>query len=246
MRLLLLLAVALGTTACTVQCGEGTHEVDGMCVLDLTDADAIREMCKDGSYDVATFDVTFPKLDPGCPWNEGDNMGAVQTTVTARVEQYVTLEMPEGAVACDLNFDFTGGEGVYQNMEYDDFIYLVFDGVILTSTHRDLVDPMPLDEAGMPVYDWASIVGSGWPYGDNDVYCLGEDEGSWCEIPPTESAGRISLQYNRDTVADLAWRIAGRTDLEMLFVTTGDNDPDTDCRHEDFSFSVDVPWIPVE
>lgn len=246
MRLLTLLAVSLGATACTVACGEGTHEVDGMCVLDLTDAESIREMCKDGSYDVSSFEVTFPKLEPDCPWNENGNMGQVNGQLTVRVEQTTTLEMPDGAVACDLDFDFTGGEGAYQNMEYDDFIFLVFDGVVLTSTHRDLVESLPVDDDGMPVWDWDSVVGSDWPWGDDDIYCLGEEDGSWCEIPPTESAGRISLQYSRDTVADLAWRIAGRTDLEMMFVTTGDNDADTDCRHEEFSFTVDVPWIPVE
>lgn len=243
---MLVLAGLAPLSGCGVQCGEGTHEVDGMCVLDITDPEAIQEICREDPPEVATFDVLFEGLDPDCPWNEGDNIGESQGRVTARVEQRITLELPASGVFCDLGFDFSTGGGAFQQMEYDDHFFLTFDEVVVASSHADLVDPM-MGEEDLPIYDWDAIVGGEMPWGDNRTFCLGEDDGdSWCEIPPTETAGRIAIELDEPTVATLAWRVMGAAEIDLGFITTGDNDPDKDCRHEDFAFQVVTPWIPVE
>ncbi len=243
MRPVLLLALALGATGCTITCGPGTHEVDGRCVLDITDLESIRELCRDEPYDTAVFEVLFPALEPDCPWNEGDNTAMAEAALTARVEQELILELPEGAVLCDIEFDFASSGDVYQEMLYDDDIFLTFDGVVITANDGNHVEKLPLEE-GLPLWDWSAVVGGRISASRAWTYCLGE--GSYCELPPTETAGRFALTYDQDTVTSLAWRALGRESITMAFITGGDDDLDKDCRHEDFRFDLVVPWVPVE
>lgn len=243
MRSILALVPALCLGGCSVVCGEGTHEVDGRCVLDLTDVESLREICRDEPYDTEVYEVLFPAIDPDCPWEEGDNTTMAEAALTARVEQEVVLQLPEGAVICDLDFDFASSGGVYQEMLYDDDIFLTLDGVVIAASDGNHVEDLPTED-DLPVWDWSAVVGDQISASRAWVYCLGET--SYCELPPTETAGRVALSYDRDTVAALAWRVLDQPELTLGFITGGDNDPDKDCRHEDFRFDLVVPWVPVE
>ncbi len=244
MRSVLVLA-AFGTSGCAVVCAEGTHEVDGTCVLDLTDAASLQEVCRGQDPEILVLDVEFPALEAPCPWAEGDNLEAEQGLVTARVEQEVTLSLPQG-VLCDLEFDFATSGGDVQQLQYKDHLFLTLDGVILSATAGGLVAPMPVED-GFPIYGWAPLAGMDMPRWDSH-FCLGQTEegGSWCDFPPTEYAGRMVLDLDQPTVASLAWRLLDSDSASMSFVVAGDDDEDEDCAHEALTFQVLVAWLPVE
>ena len=82
-------------------------------------------------------------------------------------------------------------------------------------------------------------------YFDDDIptWCLGEDGGdSECTIPPPETEGTMSVSFGGDLVDKLALRAVDTESFAFGFITTGDND-DTDCSHEEFTFTILAPVV---
>ncbi len=74
-------------------------------------------------------------------------------------------------------------------------------------------------------------------------YCLGDGE---CDIPDTETAGPISLNYDEETVSELSYRAITDNRYEFAFVATGDDNEESDCMHDEFSFSIEIPYLSGE
>ena len=53
----------------------------------------------------------------------------------------------------------------------------------------------------------------------------------------------MSLSFDEGLIAELSLRAIQEQRYEYGFVTIGDNDPDKDCFHEEFSFDVEVPYV---
>ena len=210
--------------------------------VDIQTTEDIRELCEANEPTDLELSVTFEALDQGCPWGEDDNLEPEQAVFTARIEQTEALELPEGGVICDLEFDFegaSGGEG--QAMEYDDNFLLSLNDAVLAASYGPMPDWFEADE-DLRLYDWDEVVGQELSFEDVGTWCLGEDQGSDCTIPPPETDGTLSLSFGGDQVDQLALRTVQEDRYDFSFVTFGDND-DTDCSHREFTFTVVAPVV---
>jgi hypothetical protein len=211
--------------------------------LDVDTPEEVAALCAQEDPDPVTLTVSFDARPAGCAWGQDGNLDMAQGVVTARVEGREGIDVPEGAVVCGLDFEFQVDPQVDPTMEYDDHMFFLFDDVILAASNRDLVASMPVED-GLPVYDWQSIAGQDFAFSGTPTWCLGEDEGrSDCVIPDPETRDSLLLRYDDDLVDELAVRARRGGGPSFGFVVIGDNDPELDCRHEAFSFEVDVPYV---
>ena len=213
--------------------------------FNIDSTEDIETICTDNEPVSVTLLVEFPATSPGCPFGEDDNLDAEQGVITARVEQFSELALPDEVVVCDLSFDFvgiSGGEGT--PMVYDDNFWFTFDDVVLAGSYGPMVEQFDT-EGSLPLYSWDQIVGTEFEFDDSvPTFCLGESDGrSECEIPPPETDGIMSLQFGDDLVNELSLRAVQSERFDFSFITMGDNDPDQDCAHEYFAFSVEVPYV---
>ncbi len=108
-------------------------------------------------------------------------------------------------------------------------------------------------------YDWDKLVGTHYGHGVYEPFCLGADTGEGhCSVPPTETRGRMTLQYQKSLVERItaytglhydrgnpggfSWKVNDEQRNEISFVTIGDNNY-TDCQHSDFSFDVRLKYV---
>ena len=125
-------------------------------------------------------------------------------------------------------------------MVYDDNFLLTFNDVVLAASYGPMVSEFREDD-GLFLYEWERLVGYPFGFQAVPVYCLGANEGlSECIIPPPESPGLISLDFGGELIDALSLIAVQEERYEFMFVTTGDNDPATDCSHAAFRFTVDV------
>jgi len=236
MRPLLLAALAL-----TPACAAGK-----LTLGDIETEEDIAEACEEHEPLSVTLEVLFEAQTEACPWGEGDNLPEMENGVfTARVEQTEALEMPASAVICDMTFDFAGlVPGEIQVMVYDDHFFFTFNGIVLAASYGPSVEAMAADE-DLRFYDWGDVAGVNYhEVADFDPYCLGEAGGEAdCDIPDTEVEGPISLSYGEDIVNRLSLSAIEDERYDFAFVATGDDNPDTDCMHEAFGFTVEVPYL---
>jgi hypothetical protein len=223
-----------------VGCG-GIADLGGTPIETVED---LREACESEDPEDVELEVFFPNPNAQCPFGEDDNLPRENGTMTARIEQVVSVVLPEGGVACDLAFDFQGIDpSSQQTMEYDDHFLLMFNDVVLASNNAEVVDVLEPDEDGLRLYDWSRMVGGIFEFFETPNYCLGEEEGlSDCTIPEPEQPGPISLSFEGELVDLLSFRALQVEAFEFSFVTTGDND-NSDCSHEDFGFLVTAPVV---
>lgn len=190
-----------------------------------------------------TYTITFEELQPDCPFGEGDNLEMAEQRLQARVEQSKVIEVP-GEV-CDIALTFGKGDATSSetNFEYDDAFWLNLNGRVLAASSEALVEAMAVED-GRVLYDWADVVGTDVDWTNTPPYCLGQDVGlATCDIPTSETPGTIDLQFDDTIIEGLIADAMGAGDrLEWVFITTGDNDPETDCRHMPLSFEVTVRW----
>lgn len=211
--------------------------------LDVETPEEVADACEQLEPEPVTVSVTFPSVPPGCDWGQNGNLEMAQATVTARSEQFVDLDIPDDAIVCGLGFEFQVDPNVEPIMEYDDNMFLLYNGVVLAASYGPMVDALPR-EADLPIWDWGALRGTEFGFGDVAPYCLGQEDGlSDCTIPPPETRGALLLDYEQGLVDRLALRAAQLNQQQFGFITIGDNDPQLDCRHEAFSFEVEVPYI---
>jgi hypothetical protein len=242
--LLPLLALLPLVAGCASGKGSTEGEVDSGGPAAPTSPEDIAELCDQGEPQVLARTLSFPATERGCDWGEGGNLDRDDAHVSAREEQLAALALPEGAVICDMAFDFAGvngGEGT--PMEYDDNFFLAFNDVVLAASYKPLVDVLPVEDELYRVYSWGALAGQPFEFNDTTSYCLGEDEGlASCDVPPPETRGLLQMAFAPEVANQLAFRAIAEGRAEFNFITIGDND-DTDCFHEEFAFEVEVPFV---
>jgi hypothetical protein len=232
--------ILVWVTGCTSGKIESDEEVNGGS-FSLED---IEQLCNEEAPISVKLAVEFPATDPDCPWDTADNLPIEQGAITARIEQTAELALPEGVVVCGMDYDFLGPSGgTGTPIVYDDNFYFTFDDVLLATSYEPAVDWFETRE-GLPLYAWDSLVGQEFDHGNTESWCLGDDDDrSDCEIPPTETRGVMSLSFDPDLVNELSLRALQEDRYVFSFITTGDNDPESDCSHEDFAFEVEVGYV---
>ena len=240
MRHWLILAVVTGCTAGKL---ESDEEGSGGS-FNINSTEDIEALCDEEVPISVRLAVEFPATEADCPWDTADNLSIEQGVITARIEQTAELALPEGVVVCGMDYDFLGPSGgTGTPIVYDDNFYFTFAGVLLATSYEPAVEWFETSD-DLPLYAWDSIVGRQYDNQNLDSWCLGEDDArSECEIPPTETRGVMSLSFDPDLVNELSLRAVQEDTYAFSFITTGDNDPEVDCAHEDFAFEVEVGYV---
>ena len=206
-------------------------------------ADDIAQLCAEQTPKSVDIEVAFDEWADSCPWDEGDNLSQDDGYFTARVETTEALSMPTDSVICDVAYNFQVDPEETQIMRYDDHFALNFVDVVLASSNAQIAGLLP-ETDGLRMWDWSAVAGEAIDWNDTNSWCLGQEEGlSDCTIPPTDTPGEMTLDYDASLVADLSYRAMELNRVDFTFVTIGDNDPSTDCSHNAFSFMVSVDYI---
>lgn len=199
--------------------------------------------------------VNFPSLGQSpinnrffCNW--ASNAELKDQYYTSLSEQKSEFSVPLGAKICNLNFKFEE-----QSFKYDDHFVFSFDDNVLASNSVGLISKL---DAATPIlfgtntvvaktFSWPQLLNQHWvDSGDKDAYfyCLGkEGAGSSCQWPITDTLGVINMNYPAELLLQIANQKASNTH-QFNFVTTGDNDPATDCQHSPLNFQVEVFYAP--
>lgn len=208
----------------------------------------IAELCERFEPEIQQVRVEVPANNETCNWGVDGNLEPAQGIVTARDEVRVDLELPEDIVVCDLALQFQIDPEVEPEMVYDDHMFFLFNDVVLASSSGDKVAELPVSD-GLPVWDWESIVGTGFNF-EGVPWCLGQEDGrSDCTIPNPDTRQPLLLRYDDDLIDELSLRAKEQQRYSFGFVVFGDNDPRSDgqgggdCTHDAFSFDVDVPYV---
>ncbi len=197
-------------------------------------------LCSNTEQQTLKEKIVFPELAAGrtCAFGSGDNLTRKDLFFRAQLRQEHSVQLPEGAVFCGFTLSHQAAA-----MRYDDEMFFLLNDRILLST-KNYSDYFPA--TGMfSSYAWPSLRDK--PYNPSDtsrgLYCMGGAEGlSQCQLPPTETSGQIQLKFSPEMTLALASRLASEKTLSFSWITTGDND-DSDCRHSEISFNMDVHYI---
>lgn len=173
-----------------------------------------------------------------CAFGQEDNLGKGGGRVSARVEQVVEVDIPEDTALCDMEFEFSD-----QQFVYDDSFLFALNDVILVSSYADTVKSLSPTSEGFLIYDWLDIRGLSWS-GQNTPYCLGVSSGEGsCSIPVTQQRQTMSLQIAPSLISAISENRAEGEKNTFKFITTGDDNPGPDCQHSGLNFTVNVTYV---
>ncbi|NQZ02423.1 MAG: hypothetical protein HRT45_17330, partial [Bdellovibrionales bacterium] len=195
--------------------------------------------------------------------NELGNLGKKNMYQQARYEQDRTVELPAGAVLCDLTLQMDK-----QRLKYDDMFYMSLNGQVIasnadyvlrgdTTTDGDRVTQHPgLQTSSIVngaqsliptyVYDWSKIRGGyfndSWLKARDTDYCLGEEQGlASCQWPKTDTDGDFEFTYD-PTILKALGSLSTNGVHTFKYAITGDDDEKKDCYHQEFTFAVEVKY----
>ncbi len=175
-----------------------------------------------------------------------ENLTQLNEYLRARYTQTSTIDIPAGAVICDMDI-----ESPEQNFNYDDIFFLSFNNQILASNHskqiKEVISAETIVHSGTGrnlafyEYDWLKVRNTMFKNVVND-FCLGGEQGlSNCQWPVTQEFGKIKLNFDSEILTRLGARAIG-TKQVLSFVITGDNDPDSDCYHQRLDLNLEVKY----
>ena len=207
--------------------------------LSFDSPDDLADFCQNAEIKTKWYEVIIPPNEGTCPWGEGDNEEMEQGAISARIEQVIPFQIPEGAIVCDMTFDFSYGENLQsKTIRYDDFFILAFNGAVVISSYDAWMDDFS-EAYGLRMYSWADIKGQDIEWDNIGNYCLGEEEGlSECTVPESDEEGTFYIDIDQSLVTKLSFLGFYAQAHAFNFITTGDNDPDTDCNHTELDFRV--------
>lgn len=215
---------------------DGSNNDSGNNLPPLTEVE-IKDRCKNSETQSRKVTVSFPNPAKQCEWGKAGNLDLIQGVVTARHEATNDLAIAGDEVICGMQFSFA-----QQEIRYDDEISLLFNGRFLMHSVASDISYFEKQD-GFYVYDWNRFVGQPYraDYSKINDYCIGAADGKGsCSMPPTETNGMIKLDFDED----VAFKLSALADKErkgaFTWVTTGDNDPATDCQHMDITFAVEL------
>lgn len=209
----------------------------------LGSAEDVAALCASQTPATTSIVVTFDEEDSDCPWDEDDNISVEDGVYTARIESTEALTLPAAAVICDVGYNFQIDPETAQEMRYDDHMVLAFNDVVVAASTTQLPDLLPT-EGSFTLWDWSAVVGEAIDWAATDSWCYRQDEGlASCTIPTTDTPGDMELDFDEAVVAELSYRAVEQGRVAFTFVTIGDNDPGSDCTHNEFEFEVALSYV---
>ena len=246
---------ALGVVAVVTSCGDDAlHGVSGAeesaspnddsdpsWVPDKPERRFVSEACDTAPISTVRWMSIQFDGDNGCAWGQDGNSPMRDAFITARVEETYSFELPENSLVCGIEFDFSVAE---QEFWYDDHFLMHLNNVVLTSSFD--FEP-ELGFGDLQLYDWEAIRGIPWLNltEPRDIpYCLSDSgDPSRCSFPETDTAGLIEVDIPPATLQKIIAREPSRTSHVFGFVTTGDDNPPSDCSHFPLFFRVGVSYV---
>lgn len=230
--------------------------VDSQVALDDTtedDVDDVIRNCENlklkGQLLQASREVVFEdsKIETGraqvCLFDQNGNMAMLNNEMRARHEQYVKVNLPAGAVICDVKM-----QTQLQKFKYDDAFFFTLNDHILASNNRTAVNSRLVSEPALIngatalslyKYDWSRLITHTFPSNADD-FCLGQEQGlAECSWPLTEQNGNIDFEFHPEILIRLGLKAS---EPKFGFIVSGDNDPNIDCYHERLEFTLDFEY----
>ena len=204
--------------------------------LMIEDGEQVLDLCERLEKDTHSQDIEFRYQGLICPWGEGENLSKDDGRITARTEQSMQLNLPDGAVICNFDLEFP-----VQEVRYDDHIYILMNEYVIAGSK--MTDGHYTREGNLLKYEWLKLRGMAFN-NENDVpVCLGKEDGGTCVIPETQTTGRFEIDVPQKYVADLAVKLREADETHFRFVAGGDNDADDDCKWDPIRFTATVEYI---
>ncbi len=192
-----------------------------------------------------------PKTETGravvCEWGKDDNLDQENDFLTARYEQAASIQLPANSVLCAAEMNSTAS-----TFTYDDMFYLTLNDYVVASSLKSSLARLQTEmitvsnSAVEPAYkySWLGVRKASFA-GVNetsDNYCFGKANGvGSCQWPNSEKSGPFSLRYDPALVVALGLKASGGNQ-QFKFITTGDNDPSTDCSHDRLDLNVQYSY----
>jgi hypothetical protein len=236
-------AAALGSTAVTATGAPAVGTTNATTPVGSAQLIAsCAEARNAGRISVQKVEVTFE--DPGvqCAWGANGNLSQLDGYVRARMEQQKVVQVDKNAKIC--NILMTNAD--IQNFRYDDNIILTLNQFVLASTTN--FGSHFSNVSGFQKYDWSKLVNQAAQNGKNDStpdkqYCAGATQGlSSCLFPVTETLGKVDLNFDQRVIQNIMG-MTNPTEATLGFITTGDNDSATDCRHVPIRLLLDIEYF---
>jgi len=189
------------------------------------DAGTENDPCQDQSLIKQATTRTVIKRNDGastrCPWNDRDNLGTQNSTMTARLEMSFPIQIPENHHICSMSAD-----AGTQQIRYDDHLFLSINQYVIMGS-IDYIKHLPIDVNGFPMYQWTALKGRESVSSKADRgYCA---NGVTCSLPQSEEVGSFSFSINPERSRALFSKLKS-SDLQFRITLTGDDNPDSDCR----------------
>ncbi|PIU00334.1 MAG: hypothetical protein COT74_05230 [Bdellovibrionales bacterium CG10_big_fil_rev_8_21_14_0_10_45_34] len=194
------------------------------------------------------FPFGMPKTGDVCRFGQADNLSMKNEFIRARYEQEFDLPLEGKHELCDMKMEFN-----MQKMVYDDIFYFSLNDFVLASNSKTTTSALEtsviqVDGKSIEVYkyDWLGVQGK--PMGDinstADDYCVASSLGlSSCSWPLSERSGNMQVSLDRRVIIGLGILNGNSTAPSFRFVTTGDNDPSSDCQHSPIEFDVTIDYV---
>ena len=171
----------------------------------------------------------------GCDWNTDGNGAPINEFNQARAVESRMLDMPAGAPVCGLAL-----QSESDSLWFDDHVTLTLNDYVLVGGGSGYPMERLPQEGGLYRFDWASLLGT--PFEDRGAayWCLGGD--STCVVPHTEQHGRLTLDLDEASLAELTAAVRDAPDMVFGLRTFGD-DNDSDCSHSEVRLVVEVQTV---
>ncbi|SMF02503.1 hypothetical protein [Pseudobacteriovorax antillogorgiicola] len=210
-----------------------TESNDSVVVID--DTKALIDQCQDKDVVKETMmvELNYPeRLD--CQWNVAPNLEPKDSFVQAREFTTRMIEIPEGAMLCDLKINSMADAKIH----YDDFLFFTLEKHVIFGTNKMITSRL---DAVDNVYQWdfLKIRGTEINNFDDGEYCLG----SKCILPGHDMVGPIALEFEANNIAPISVALKGKTQLALDLIATGDNDEGKDCMHTNLDLNLSATYI---
>ncbi len=202
-----------------------------------------EEATKQKAMKNGTRSVTFASTKgQSCAWGQNNNLSKNNGKHTARREQTQKLDLPAGAVLCNMKISSDGG-----TIKYDDAFFLTFNDYVIASNAKPAVDKLTRENVSatnktVPLYkyDWLKIRGSDT---SESNYCVGSAQSiASCSWPQTEQSGAFKLTYNSDLIRKISDK-GSAGEQELTFIVTGDDDASSDCQHSGVELDIAIDFF---
>ena len=181
--------------------------------------------------------IQFPQRQ-GCEWGERGNLLASSKTegiLAARHEVKKTISLDDNSKLCGLSIS-----SVSRSFHYDDFSFLNLNDKVLIGSNKYFSKELA-EEASMKVWNWDSLVGQKWSFRDpefNEIYCALDSD---CRWPRHDESGDVFFELDLEEKHIESFE--NRTRLDFSLITTGDNNPSSDCSNDELRLEINVEFV---